>query len=139
MILTSALMCLAMNIYHENRGDSIQAQTVVANVTMNRAGWKESNVCKTVMAKHQFSWTSRAVVKTSVGYRVRPSAIPKEKKQWDIARMVAMKVLRQKGSMTNATHFHRVGIKPKWAYKLRYVGRHGKHLFYTTKGTKHDA
>ena len=62
MILESAVLCLALNIYHEARSEMIPGQYAVAQVTMNRAGEK-SNVCKTVVAKHQFSWTTKMLTK----------------------------------------------------------------------------
>ena len=51
--------CLAMNIYHEARGERWEGQIAVAHVTMNRVAHDEwpNNVCDVVYQKKQFSWT----------------------------------------------------------------------------------
>ena len=36
MLLQSALICLAMNIYHEARSEPIAGRVAVAEVTLNR-------------------------------------------------------------------------------------------------------
>ena len=39
MLAQGALLCLALNIYHEARGEPLKGQIAVASVTMNRANW----------------------------------------------------------------------------------------------------
>ena len=39
------------------------------------------------------------------------------------------KVVNMK-SVVRATHFHLTSIKPKWAKKMKFVKKIGKHLFY---------
>ena len=58
LALYDPIECLATNIYHEARGESIIGQKAVAFVTMNRAksGKYPSNVCNVVFQKGQFSW-----------------------------------------------------------------------------------
>lgn len=51
--------CLALNIYHEARGESVLGQIAVAQVVMNRVDnsyWPDT-VCDVVYQPHQFSWT----------------------------------------------------------------------------------
>ncbi|HIE75488.1 MAG TPA: cell wall hydrolase, partial [Gammaproteobacteria bacterium] len=51
--------CLALNIYHEARGESHDGQVAVAAVTLNRmqsASYPDT-VCGVVWQPHQFSWT----------------------------------------------------------------------------------
>lgn len=53
------LDCLALNIYHEARGESRLGQVAVAYVTMNRVDhtyWPDT-VCEVVYQDSQFSWT----------------------------------------------------------------------------------
>jgi N-acetylmuramoyl-L-alanine amidase len=59
MSIENALLCLALNVYHEARGETVEGQVAVAMVTMNRAGWDTRNVCPTVYKPRQFSWTHR--------------------------------------------------------------------------------
>jgi len=58
-MLTTALLCLTLNVFHESRGESILTQEAVAAVTMNRTKDKSfpKDVCKVVYAKGAFSWT----------------------------------------------------------------------------------
>lgn len=58
-LITSAIMCLALNIYNEARGEPIEGQYAVAQVTMTRVTspkWKNT-VCQVVYQPAQFSWT----------------------------------------------------------------------------------
>lgn len=50
--------CLAKNIYHESRGESLKGQMAVAWVTLNRTRHPSfpNTVCKVVNQPHQFSW-----------------------------------------------------------------------------------
>ena len=51
--------CLAMNIYHESRGERLEGQIAVAQVTINRmehTKWP-STICEVVYQPKQFSWT----------------------------------------------------------------------------------
>ena len=59
-MLSAAVICLALNIYHEARGEPIEGQRAVASVTLNRTldpRWP-STVCGVVYDPQQFSWTS---------------------------------------------------------------------------------
>ena len=51
--------CLALNIYHEARGESLEGRLAVAAVTMNRVRDKRfpDRVCEGVWQPRQFSWT----------------------------------------------------------------------------------
>jgi len=53
------LNCLALNIYHEARGEPLAGQFAVAYVTMNRvvSARYPSSVCSVVWQHRQFSWT----------------------------------------------------------------------------------
>src|SRR3569832_1942068 len=78
MILATAAMCLALNIYHEARGENIAGQYAVAMVTMNRAKHDKSKVCGVVLKPHQFSWTTKMVHNK----RLLKAGQPKVKQAW---------------------------------------------------------
>ncbi|WP_211595190.1 cell wall hydrolase [Paracoccus litorisediminis] len=68
-------LCLALNIYHEARGEPLKGQVAVGQVTLNRAAvaYKgASSVCDTVFARKQFSWTHEDPRQPS-GAELRPS------------------------------------------------------------------
>ncbi len=59
-MISSALMCLALNIYFEARSESFASQVAVAQVTLNRIESKKypNDVCAVVKQPKQFSWYS---------------------------------------------------------------------------------
>jgi spore germination cell wall hydrolase CwlJ-like protein len=58
MTLTSALLCLSMNIFMEARGESINTWSAVGYVTINRVEKKDypNSICNVVNQKNQFNW-----------------------------------------------------------------------------------
>ena len=131
MILESALLCLSLNIYHESRGESSVSQYAVANVTMNRAK-TPSNVCRVVMEKRQFSWTTSLVVKLDGKPSLKASGIPKETQAWELAQRIAECVLANpKIDLTEgATHYHASYASPQWRHSAIRIKQMGAHIFY---------
>lgn len=56
----SEVTCMAQNIYHEARGESLEGQKAVAHVTLNRMNSPAypHTVCGVVYQPSQFSWTT---------------------------------------------------------------------------------
>lgn len=131
MLLTTALSCLALNIYHEGRGESDLGMKLIAQTTMNRAKGKHGNVCAEVLKPKQFSWTSKYMS----GKSVLPHGRPTDQKSWAKSQRIAQQALN--GSMkvpekyTYVTHFHNSSAKPNWTKSLNKAGRVGGHHFYT--------
>lgn len=59
MIIKSAILCLALNIYYEARGESEIGAIAVAHVTQNRSIKENTSICHQVFKPNQFSWTRR--------------------------------------------------------------------------------
>ncbi len=122
MTLSAAILCLALNIYYEARGESLTGQRAVAHVVVNRvnsSGYPDT-VCSVVYQDDQFSWTDM------------PNKPKPRGEQWTQARQLARAVLTGTSvdPTKGATHFHAVHIKPKWTYKLRKTAVIGRHAFY---------
>ena len=132
MILESAVLCLALNIYHEARSEMIPGQYAVAQVTMNRAGEK-SNVCKTVVAKHQFSWTTKLLTKKGKRYILKEEGMPRDEHAWQLATKIATYTLKHRPAdlTRGATFYHSTAVAPKWRKDMVKVARIGRHIFYT--------
>lgn len=124
MIIQKALMCLALNIYHEARGEPIEGQIAVAMVTMNRADWDTGSVCDVVYERKQFSWTNRLADFT-----------PQEPTAWAVAKRVANRVIQgQHEDITDgATHFHTRSVRPVWRHSLKKTKTIGAHVFYAQR------
>lgn len=138
-MIETALLCMALNIYHESRGEPVKGQIAVAQVTLNRVNHKHypNSVCEVVTQRKQFSWTidKLAPVKTDgriVGYKLKPSAIPKEDKAWRRAVSVARYVMSGKSHdlSKGAIFYHTKQVSPYWSRDKQLVTQLGNHIFY---------
>lgn len=132
MLVETAVLCLALNVYHEARGETLPGQYAVAIVTFNRAKKQESKVCAQVFKPKQFSWTIGKVSKVKGGWKVANSMKPRDAKAWLVALDVARHTL--KGDLPDftggATHYHTKAVSPHWAKKAKPVTTIGQHVFY---------
>jgi len=131
MFLTNALLCLAMNIYHESRGEPLAGQLAVAQVTMNRAQGEAKNVCKVVLKPHQFSWTTRLVKKN---HELVKKGLPKDEEAWAWAQLIArLALLDILPDITDgATYYHAARVCPEWSKVMNQVAIFGDHKFYVS-------
>lgn len=134
-MLEVATFCLALNIFHEARGEGVAGQLAVAHVTMNRVHSDKypNTICGVVTQRKQFSWTNTMLVKVKGGYVLKPSAVPKNKRAWNSAVKVAQYVINGKAhDITNgALFYHEKKISPYWAPNKALVTAYvGNHIFY---------
>jgi N-acetylmuramoyl-L-alanine amidase len=132
MVLETAVMCLAMNVYHEARSENLVGQYAVALVTMNRARWKATNVCDEVFKPQQFSWANGKVQRNKRSFTVDHSMKPREMEAWVRSYRVAQEVLAGRiGDFTGGSdHYHTIAVKPAWRLGLSKVVQIGSHIFY---------
>lgn len=130
MLLTTAVTCLALNIYHEGRGESDLGKKIIAQTTLNRADHNSGNVCREVMRPYQFSWTNNLVV----GRQLKARGKPKEKEVWEKCQIIARQALSGNLNLPSryrkVTHFHTPSIRPSWASRKVRLGRVGGHVYY---------
>lgn len=55
-MIKSAILCLALTIYHESRGEPVSGQYAVAEVVVNRSQERNLSICEVVYEPNQFSW-----------------------------------------------------------------------------------
>lgn len=118
--------CLAINLYHEARGEMIQDQWAVAMVTLNRAKASGKDVCDVVFEPHQFSWTDW-------GYahgKLTLAGKPKDEFRWKLSKKIAERAMTMRDFTMGATHYHATSVKPYWAKPEAVVGKWGHHIFY---------
>ncbi len=117
--------CLALNIYHEARGESLEGQKAVAAVTLNRvrSGKFPGSVCAVVWQASQFSWTL-----------TQRSYFPTDMKAWVQAMDIAKSSLDKKAAAEydNLLYYHSKRVRPSWSKHKRFVARVGSHLFYSS-------
>lgn len=119
-----AMMCMALNVYHEARNQSLAGQVAVAQVTMNRvlSDKYPDSVCEVVYQHKQFSW-----------YWDGKSDEPLEEAAWQRAQMVAAGALGGSGhsNLKGALHYHAIYVEPYWSEDMQLVAHIDDHLFYT--------
>jgi N-acetylmuramoyl-L-alanine amidase len=117
------ITCLALNIYHEARGESRAGQYAVANVTMNRTQSRHypDEVCQVVFQKNwdrkrqryvgAFSWTEIS------------SRSDKNSKEWKQALEIADSAYNgtSESAARDALFYHAYYIKPRWAKNKKPV------------------
>lgn len=129
------IRCLAMNVYHEARGEPVKGKYAVAQVTMNRVASKyhPNDVCKVVYHKlwskrrqryiTAFSWTNDKV-----------TDIPEESDAWVEAVRISREIYRKdvefKSKAKEALFYHADYVKPRWARNKVKLAKIGKHIFY---------
>jgi N-acetylmuramoyl-L-alanine amidase len=118
----SEIECLARNVYHEARGEPLEGQIAVAQVTVNRveSGEFQSSVCRAVYASRQFSWTISKTKKI------------KDTKAWEASVAIATAVLTKSVHLPDfkALYFHTKQAKPSWNRNKRVLAVIGNHIFY---------
>jgi N-acetylmuramoyl-L-alanine amidase len=118
------MLCLALNIYHEARGEKSRGQWAVGFVTLNRvkrAIWG-SSVCAVVWAKSQFSWTVRAT----------RTLVPRDVNAWSEAQRKAFMLISGQNAddpTDGGTHFYLASIHTSWTRMLVDKIRIGAHMF----------
>ncbi|MEJ2325527.1 MAG: cell wall hydrolase [Gammaproteobacteria bacterium] len=130
--LSRQIHCLAMNIYHEARGEPIAGQYAVAEVTLNRSRSREfpSSICRVVYQKHwnakrkeniyAFSWAGMSLPTNT------------NSAAWRQALQIARTVLTgdQIPTLRGALFYHSIDIKPGWSRRHKRVAIIGHHIFY---------
>lgn len=113
------LDCLARNIYHESRGESLRGKLAVAQVTLNRKmPWQ--TICEVVYKPYQFSWTLS-----------NPPILDFD--SWIESLTIAYHVLNRGYAIRHfpATHYHNHTVQPQWRLYLKPLRTIGNHIFYT--------
>jgi spore germination cell wall hydrolase CwlJ-like protein len=120
------LECLAMNIYHEARNESIKGQKAVAWVTINRVNDDRypDEICEVVWQHKQFSWTMDGL-----------DDVPKNRDAWNKSLRIAKLVIKEyenrvKDPTEGAIMFHAHYVNPYWATEYAMVGNIDSHIFY---------
>jgi len=132
--------CLALNIYHEARNQSIKGQIAVGLVTLNRvkSDLYPDTICDVVTQaqynngvivphKCQFSWWCDTLSDT-----------PKNKPVWKKVQHLANTILNKYGKEINditkgSLWYHATYVKPEWVTMFRKTVKVDDHIFYAPK------
>jgi N-acetylmuramoyl-L-alanine amidase len=137
MILETALMCMAANIYHEAKNQPMAGQIAVAQVVMNRVNDSRypDNVCdvikqgltykngKVVLGKCQFSWYCDG----------KKDDVNMKSEKWRNSLRYASMVITNRITLDvteGATHYHATYVRPAWTRTKTKTVRINRHIFY---------
>lgn len=129
--------CLALNIYHEARGESEEAQLAVAHVTLNRVASPRfpNSICGVVkqarrdasgnLVRHrcQFSWfcDGKSDTTSDTAAWKRAQRLAKTATDWHSV---------GEDFSQGALFYHANYVHPYWADSFEHVVTIDKHLFY---------
>ena len=120
---TEDLFWLAMNAYHEARGESDEGVKAVCHVVLNRCKKRKRSVKEVVLQPYQFSWANdgaRPAVREYDAF-IRCMLLAERAAQEDA----------QGQTLSNADHYFADYITPPvWAKEMAKVAKIGKHTFY---------
>jgi N-acetylmuramoyl-L-alanine amidase len=124
--LTDQANCIAVAVYHEARGESLEGQLAVAKVIMNRAasGKYPTSWCGVVKQPWQFSF-----VNPRTGYM--PSvdqASDSWRKALGVTRLAVANAVQSVPS--ECLWYHADYVAPSWGRRLTRVEKIGAHIFY---------
>ena len=124
--LTDEAQCIAIAVYHEARGESLEGQLAVAKVIMNRAasGQYPTSWCGVVKQPWQFSF-----VNPRTGYM--PSvdqASAAWRKALGVTRLAVANAVQSVPS--ECLWYHADYVAPSWGRRLTKVEKIGAHIFY---------
>ena len=123
--------CMALNIYHEARGESQLGWLSVAFVTLNRVESSRypDTVCSVVYQPYQFSWTIDALP-DSVDWTDK-----QEVETWREVKVFVGGFVNSHSHIEDptkgATHYHSKEVSPKWAKNWPVSRVVGQHIFYS--------
>ena len=137
-ILETALMCMAFNIYHEARNESMLGQIAVGQVVMNRVWDKRfpNTVCEVVKEAVTYKGTNKPVLHRCQFSWYCDGAkddVNKDSKAWRYSLEYASIVLSGRIVLDiteGATHYHATYVRPAWARTKTRTTRIDRHIFY---------
>mgnify|MGYP003126216141 FL=1 len=135
-MMEAAVICLALNLYHEARGEPVVGQIAVSQVVLNRVKDDRypNTVCgvvrqaqyskingKLLLKRCQFSWFCDG-----------RSDRPKDVKAFKWSYKLSKRILAGEFSdlVHGATHYHSVKVNPKWRIQKKRVTKIGDHIFH---------
>lgn len=131
------LMCMAVAIYFEARGEPLIGQIAVGQVIVNRVHAPEypDDVCSVVYEAEYYPWQPDVPVRNRCQFSFfcdGKSDVPSNMAAFDLAVRVSDAVLggRADDFVHGATHYHSVGSSPYWADSKQRVASVSRHVFY---------
>ena len=136
-MISAAVMCLAMNLYHETRGETLAGNIAVGYVTMNRVADPRypDTICGVVHQAKYHGWDLVNPIKNRCQFSWYCDGLsdnPQDGKAMLESVILAQHIIA--GTVTDisegATHYHATYVNPYWAGDMTVVLEVGQHIFY---------
>lgn len=136
-MISAAVMCLAMNLYHETRGETLAGNIAVGYVTMNRVADPRypDTVCGVVHQAKYHGWDLVNPIKNRCQFSWYCDGLsdnPQDGKAMLESVLIAQHIIA--GTVTDisegATHYHAKYVNPYWSGDMTVVLEVGQHIFY---------
>lgn len=129
-MIETVLLCMSLNLYFEARGEEVQGQIAVAEVTLNRVASPAfpDDICGVVLQENEngcaYSWWCDGL-----------SDKMADKNSMKRAKAIAELMILEGEYISvvgeEATHYHATTIDPPyWAEDMEETARVGNHVFY---------
>ena len=143
--------CMALNIYHEAKNQSVTGQIAVGLVVINRVKDNRfpSTICDVIMqGPIRESWKTKKNPDLNdeerMYYPIRNRCqfswycdgkddTPREPTAWELATHIAEKLLFSRtyaGMLDGATHYHADYVFPAWRLDMTRISKVDDHIFY---------
>lgn len=121
--MNQQIFWLAINIYHEARGESLEGQIAVGHVVMNRALKKHKTCKEIILQPWQFSWHNGNAFPPITDYDALRASC-------NAAEDVIEERLDGKNLFMADHYFNPHVVLPDWAKNMTLIKRIGNHDFY---------
>jgi spore germination cell wall hydrolase CwlJ-like protein len=132
-MITPSLVCIAVAVYFEARGEPSAGQIAVAQVIQNRIEDPRypDNACAVV--KQGYYWNGNPIRNKCQFsfYCDGKSDNPRNTQSWYNALYIAHLSKSVPDTTEGATHYHSTKVFPEWAYTGEITTTINKHIFYT--------
>lgn len=146
-IVKEEIDCLALNIYHEARGEILAGKVAVADVVLNRVKDKRypDTICGVIYQSKLSSWWLEQGKEVPILNQCQFSWYcdgvhdkPLNNKAWQESKNIAKNILINGsyiGITEGATHYHASYVKPYWSTSknMKLTAKIGDHFFYKQK------
>ena len=136
-MITAAVLCMALNIYHEARGEPLAGQIGVAHSVLNRMADSRypDTACEVIKQAKYHGWDMINPIRYKCQYSWFCDGLsdkPQDGKAMLEATILARHVLAGKSIdiTEGATHYHADYVHPYWADEMTTTIKLGSHIYY---------
>ena len=138
MLIVSAQLCMAINLYKECRGTSDKECQLINRVVINRMQQSNQDACSVIFEKNQFSWTKKTPKKLQFENYQEMTSYYKIYEADQLARAFDNVDKSQNDNSSiqttasNMTHYADRSLhnQPKWAHRMQVAYQNKYFVFY---------